>query len=168
MFWSEGTLQCAVDGHHTPFNAVQMGLSKTLTSAARVDTSIPFENAWDAAQVGLFKFIAIVLACVGKFPGGVIYPLFFAGASLAHAFVKLLPSTSSESASPVVVMALMASSQSSVTRTPLATVILLTVSATSLGTQISIMLPSVIMSSYIGVWFSRFLTPHSYFCYSSE
>ncbi|KAL7484663.1 hypothetical protein ACHAW6_010301 [Cyclotella cf. meneghiniana] len=168
MFWSEGTLQCAVDGHHTPFNAVQMGLSRTLTSAARVDTSIPFENAWDAAQVGLFKFIAIVLACAGKFPGGVIYPLFFAGASLAHAFVKLLPSTASESVSPVVVMALMASFQSSVTRTPLATIILLTVSATSLGTQISIMLPSVIMSSYIGVWFSRFLTPHSYFCYSSE
>ncbi|KAL3805918.1 hypothetical protein HJC23_007879 [Cyclotella cryptica] len=168
MFWSEGTLQCAVDGHLTPFNAVQMGLSKTLTTAARVDTSIPFEDAWDAAQVGIFKFIAIVLACAGKFPGGVIYPLFFAGASLAHAFVKLLPSISSESVSPVVVMALMASSQSSVTRTPLATVVLLTVSATSLGTQISIMLPSVIVSSYVGVWFSRFLATGSYFRYSYE
>ncbi|KAL7541827.1 hypothetical protein ACHAXR_011260 [Thalassiosira sp. AJA248-18] len=164
MFWGEGSLQCVVDGHMTPFSATKHGLSTMLTGAAAVNPSIPFQSAWAAAQVGCAKLIAIALACAGKFPGGIIFPLFFAAAPIAHAVVNSLSSYLPGAVAPVAVMSLMASTQASVTRTPLATVLMLALSSSS-ATEISKMLPSVIVSSYVGVWFSRFLSKESYFAY---
>lgn len=165
MFWGEGSLQCAIDGHNTPFLATKHGLSNALTSAARVDTSTPFPSALAAAQVGGAKLISIALAASAKFPGGIIFPLFFAAAPIAHAVMRVISEYLPEGVSPVAVMSLMAATQASVTRTPLATVFMLALSSSS-ATEISKMLPSVILSSYIGVWFSRFLSEESYFSYS--
>lgn len=167
MFWGEGSLQCVIDGQRTPFSSTKHGLSSVLTRAATVDPSIPYQSAWAAAQVGLVKFISIALACSGKFPGGIIFPLFFAAAPIAHAMVGLFSSYLSEAVSPVAVMSLMASTQASVTRTPLATVFMLALSSSS-ATEISKMLPAVIISSYVGVWFSRYLSKESYFTYSDQ
>jgi len=164
MFWGEGSLQCAIDGQKTPFTKTKHGLSRILTSGAIVDPSVPFQSAWAAAQVGIAKLLAITLACAGKFPGGIIFPIFFASAPIAHSILMMLGSLP-KAVSPVAIMALMASTQASVTRTPLATVFMLALSS-SAGTELSKMLPSVILSSYIGVWASRYITEESYFSYS--
>mmetsp|Transcript_31597 Transcript_31597/g.66440 ORF Transcript_31597/g.66440 Transcript_31597/m.66440 type:complete len:562 (+) Transcript_31597:53-1738(+) len=161
MFWGEGSLQCVVDGHQTSFAVTKHGLSSLLTGSSLVNTNLPFQSPWAAAQVGCAKLLSIALACAGKFPGGIIFPLFFAAAPIAHAFISFLPT----SVSPVAIMSLMASTQASVTRTPLATIFMLALSA-SATTEVSRMLPAVILSSYIGVWFSRYLSDESYFTYS--
>lgn len=170
MFWGEGSLQCVVDGHKTPFAATKHGLSNALTGSALVDSTLPFQSSAAAAQVGLAKLVSISLACAGKFPGGIIFPLFFAAAPIAHSVMMTLsshlPTHVVSSVSPTAVMCLMAATQASVTRTPLATVFMLALSAAP-TTALSVMLPPVILSSYIGVWFSRFLSKDSYFDYSS-
>ena len=70
LFWGEGSLQTVISGQHTPFIDTKHGLSQLLTSMARVNPNLPFENAAAAAQVGVAKLVAIALACAGKFPGG--------------------------------------------------------------------------------------------------
>ena len=163
-FWGEGSLQCVIDGHKTPFAATKHGLSSALTGSALVDPSSPFQSASAAAQVGIVKLLSIALACAGKFPGGIIFPLFFASAPIAHSALMVLAPHLPTSIAPTAVMCLMAATQSSVTRTPLATIFMLALSASS-TTALSTMLPSVILSSYIGVWASRFLSKDSYFGY---
>ena len=79
LFWGEGSLQTVISGQSTPFSATKHGLSNLLTSAARVNPNLPFATASAAAQVGVAKLVAIALACAGKFPGGIIFPLMFAG-----------------------------------------------------------------------------------------
>lgn len=159
LFWGEGSLQCVIDGQQTAFSATKHGLSNLLTSAAKVNPSLPFNSASAALQVGFAKLIAIALACAGKFPGGIIFPLFFAAAPFAHA------ACASTAALPVVVMCLMASTQASVTRTPLATALILSLSA-SATTELSVMLPACLVASYMGVWISQLLSKNTYFQYS--
>lgn len=165
MFWGEGSLQCVVDGHKTPFAATKHGLSNALTGSALVDPSVPFLSGSAAAQVGLAKLLSISLACAGKFPGGIIFPLFFAAAPIAHSALMTFFSYFPTHVAPTAIMCLMAATQASVTRTPLATIFMLALSAAP-TTPLSTMLPSVILSSYIGVWFSRYLSKDSYFDYS--
>jgi H+/Cl- antiporter ClcA len=161
LFWGEGSLQCMIDGQQTAFEATKHGLSSVLTSAARVNPSVPFTSASAAVQVGLAKLVAIALACAGKFPGGIIFPLFFAAAPLAHACASLLP----PAVLPVAVMCLMASTQAAVTKTPLATALILSLTA-SATTELSVLLPACLVSSYLGVYLSRLLSRNSYFQYS--
>jgi len=85
LFWGEGSLQSPIDGQRTAFSATKHGLADFLTSFANVNPSLPFENASAAAQVGVAKLVAIALACAGNFPGGIIFPLMFAAAPIAHA-----------------------------------------------------------------------------------
>lgn len=164
MFWGEGSLQCMVDGQKTAFAATKHGLPAILTSAAKVNPSLPFATAGAAFQVGIAKLVAIAFACAGKFPGGIIFPLFFAAAPIGHGFGRLL--SSSSAILPVVVMCLMASTQASVTRTPLATALILSLSA-SATTELSVMLPACLIASYFGVWLSQLLSRKSYFKYST-
>lgn len=163
LFWGEGSLQTVISGQHTAFIATKHGLSEMLTSAARVNPSLPFESAGAAAQVGVAKLLAIALACAGKFPGGIIFPLMFAAAPLAHSVSTLL--SVQAGLTPVIVMCLMASTQAAVTRTPLATALILSLSA-SAKTELSVMLPGMMLSSYLGVYFSRLFSEKSYFAYN--
>eukprot|EP00536_Pseudo-nitzschia_multiseries_P016229 jgi/Psemu1/320992/estExt_fgenesh1_pm.C_10510002 len=163
LFWGEGSLQTVISGQHTAFINTKHGLSAMLTSAARVNPSLPFESAAAAAQVGVAKLLAIALACAGKFPGGIIFPLMFAAAPLAHSLSTLL--SVQGGLVPVIVMNLMASTQAAVTRTPLATALILSLTA-SATTELSVMLPGMILSSYLGVYFSRFFSKKSYFEYN--
>jgi H+/Cl- antiporter ClcA len=163
LFWGEGSLQTVIDGHQTAFSATNHGLSDALTSAARVNPSVPFATPTAAAQIGIAKLISIALACAGKFPGGIIFPLFFAAAPFAHACSSFV----GPNLMPVAVFCLMAATQASVTRTPLATVFILTLSA-SRTTELSVMLPACLVSSYLGVYFSRELSKKSYFSYNEE
>ena len=164
LFWGEGSLQSMVDGQITPFSATKHGLSTILTSAARVNPSIPFMSLLAPLQIGIVKFISIALACAGKFPGGIIFPLFFASAPIAHA-VTLYFTQLPANVLPMLVICLMASTQASVTRTPLATALILSLTASS-ATALSVLLPACLVSSYLGVYVSRLISRNSYFQYS--
>jgi len=83
-------------------------------------------------------------------------------APLAHSISSLL--CVSSGLVPIIVMCLMAATQASVTRTPLATVLILSLTA-SAQTELSVMLPGMILSSYLGVYFSSLLSKNSYFSY---
>jgi H+/Cl- antiporter ClcA len=162
LFWGEGSLQCVIDGQATAFAATKHGLSSFLTSAAKVNPSLPFSGPAAGFQVGAAKLLAIALACAGKFPGGIIFPLFFAAAPLAHASCAYL---GVQQVVPVAVMCLMAATQASVTRTPLATALILSLTA-SATTELSVILPACLVSSYLGVYLSRQLSKNTYFQYT--
>jgi H+/Cl- antiporter ClcA len=160
LFWGEGSLQAMIDGQHTAFAATKHGLIAPLTSAAIVNPNVPYASGFAALQIGFAKLVAIALACAGKFPGGIIFPLFSAAPPFAHAFASFL----GPGVIPVAVMSLMASLQASVTRTPLATALILSLTA-SATTELSVMLPACLISSYLGVYVARRLSRKSYFTY---
>lgn len=163
LFWGEGSLQMAIDGQVTPFSATRHGLSNLLTSYAKVNPSLPLSSAAAGLQVGIAKLLAISLAGAGKFFGGNIFPIFFAAAPFAHGFSALLGLPAH--AIPVAVMCLMVSTQASVTRTPLASALILSLTA-SATTELSVMLPACLVSSYLGVYLSQKLSSKSYFQYN--
>ncbi|KAL7542472.1 hypothetical protein ACHAXR_011818 [Thalassiosira sp. AJA248-18] len=170
MFWGEGSLQCAVDGQCTPFSATPHGIPSIMTQQlSRVNPNQPFTSGMAALQVGMAKFMAIALASAGGFPGGVIFPLLSNGASLGNALVSALSPVmslaSSSLVAPLMVMSFMAATLTSITRTPLATVLILALSASGM-TQLSVLLPGVLMASYISVWVSEMLSNESFFSYS--
>eukprot|EP00543_Licmophora_paradoxa_P004761 CAMPEP_0202454702 /NCGR_PEP_ID=MMETSP1360-20130828/12368_1 /ASSEMBLY_ACC=CAM_ASM_000848 /TAXON_ID=515479 /ORGANISM="Licmophora paradoxa, Strain CCMP2313" /LENGTH=389 /DNA_ID=CAMNT_0049074085 /DNA_START=27 /DNA_END=1196 /DNA_ORIENTATION=+ len=162
LFWGEGTLQSVIDGHQTALDATHHGLARWLTNNAIINPSIPFTGSF-VSGLTLFagKLGAIALACAGKFPGGVIFPLFFAAAPLAHGLANFSPSL------PVLVMSLMSATQASVTRTPLASALILGL-LSSKSTELSAILPTAIVASYISVWVSQLLSKTTYFAYSDS
>lgn len=105
-------------------------------------------------------FISIVML-VTKFTIPIFPP--FVAAPLAHSISSLFNVQSG--LVPIVVMCLMASTQAAVTRTPLATALILCFTA-SPKTELSVMLPGMILSSYLGVYFSCLFSKKSYFAYS--
>jgi H+/Cl- antiporter ClcA len=169
MFWGEGSLQCMIDGQCTPFSATPHGIPLMMTKLASVNPNQPFSSGLTALQVGMAKFMAIALASAGKFPGGVIFPLLSNGAMLSHAFISalrpLIPSTTSSLVVPLMTMSFMAATLTSITRTPLATVLILALTASGM-TPLSALLPGVLMASYVSVWVSERLSSASFFNYS--
>ncbi|KAL7442620.1 hypothetical protein ACHAXM_011946 [Skeletonema potamos] len=169
MFWGEPSMQCMVDGQCTPFSATPHGIPAAMQAAARVNPNQPFASGWAALQVGLAKFSAITLATSAKFPGGVIFPLLSNGAPLGHALVSalgpLLPTTSSSLVAPMMIMSLMGALLTSITRTPLASVLILAFTASGI-TPLSVFLPGALMASYVSVWVSERLSKDSFFSYS--
>lgn len=162
LFWGEGSLQCMVDGQKTSFLATKHGIPAILTTAARVNPSLPFVGSKAALQVGVAKLVSIALACAGKFPGGIIFPLFAASAPFAHACASMV----TPRVLPILVISTMAATQASVTRTPLATALILSLSA-SAATELSVMLPACLVASYFSVYISQLLSKNSYFKYSA-
>ena len=92
---------------------------RPLTAHAIADVTKPLVTASAALAVGAAKLCAIALACAGGFPGGIIFPLFFASAAVAHGFAA-----HARLADAVWVMSLMAATQASVMHA-LATVFML-------------------------------------------
>ena len=171
LFWGEGSLQHMLDGQATPLAAVwpwaglQGALSpEAMARFALVDPTRPFASPVDALKVGAAKLVAIALACAGGFPGGIIFPLFFCAAAFAHGAAGVLVPAALV---PCWVMCLMAATQASVTRTPLATVFMLGLSATA-SAQLSVLLPPVIVASYVGVWAAQLLSKETFFPYEPK
>ena len=145
---------------------VREGITEALGRRGAVykyDVSLPLAGPSAALKVGFAKLLAIALACAGGFPGGIIFPLFFASSALAHSCASLLPAA----LLPVWVMSLMASTQASVTRTPLATIFMLGLSAAA-SAHLSVLLPPVIIAAYVGVWTSRLLGEATFFPYPAN
>lgn len=171
MFWGEGSLQCMVDGQCTPFAATPHGLPMTMMQWAKVNPNEPLSSWIAAAQLGIAKFSAISLASGAKFPGGVIFPLLSNGAGISHAFIQglsksLVPNLSGSLLSPLVVMSFMAATLTSITRTPMATCLILAMSASGI-TPLSVLLPGALLASYVSVFISEKLSGDSFFEYSS-
>lgn len=166
MLWGEGGLQSMIDGQNTPFSATKHGFSVLLTSAARVNPLIPFTNPSAPFQLGIVKFLSIALACAGKFYGGIIFPLFAAAVPMAHACALSFAHLPAN-VLPMLVICLMAATQASVTRTPLGTALILSLTASS-ATDLSVLLPACLVSSYLSVYVSRLLSRDSYFQYNNE
>lgn len=169
MFWGEGSMQSCIDGQCTPFSATPHGIPSIMTQLARVSPNEPYASGIAALQVGMAKFFAIALASAGKFPGGVIFPLLSNGASLANALISalhpLLPSASSSLVAPLMVMSFMAATLTSITRTPLATVLIIALTASGM-TPLSVLLPGTLLASYVSVWVSDRFSGDSFFSYS--
>jgi H+/Cl- antiporter ClcA len=175
MFWGEGSLQGMIDGQMTPFSSTPHGIPTMMTRLARVDPNRPFSpDGLDAMRVGAAKFAAIALASAVGYPGGVIFPLLSNGATLSHAFASALrpwmPPLSSTTASsslvvPLMTMGFMAATLTSITRTPLATVLILALTASG-TTPLSALLPGVLLASYVSIFVSDRLSSDSFFSYS--
>eukprot|EP00529_Nitzschia_sp_RCC80_P015236 CAMPEP_0113490504 /NCGR_PEP_ID=MMETSP0014_2-20120614/27081_1 /TAXON_ID=2857 /ORGANISM="Nitzschia sp." /LENGTH=686 /DNA_ID=CAMNT_0000384279 /DNA_START=83 /DNA_END=2141 /DNA_ORIENTATION=- /assembly_acc=CAM_ASM_000159 len=147
LFWGEGGLQAYIDGQQTSFGSTKHGLPNFLYAAARVDPTVPYANSWAALQVGVAKFLAIVLASAGKFSGGIVFPLFATAPAFVHAIAPTLSKWHLGHLIPMAVMCTMAATQSSATRTPLASALILALFA-STSTEISVILPACLISSY--------------------
>ena len=169
MFWGEPSMQCQVDGQCTPFSATPHGLPSAMMKAARIDPNEPFASGSAALQVGVAKFSAIALATAAKFPGGVIFPLLSNGASLGHALISalepIMPISSSSLLPPMMIMSFMGALLTSITRTPLASVLILALTASGM-TPLSVLLPGALMASYVSIWVSELLSKDSFFSYS--
>jgi H+/Cl- antiporter ClcA len=170
MFWGEGSLQCMIDGQCTPLAATPHGLPVAMMQWAKVNPNNPLISWYAATQVGLAKFLAIALASAAKFPGGVIFPLLSNGAGISHSILqglgKIWPGLSNSLVSPMLVMSFMAAMLTSITRTPMATCLILAMTASGI-TPLSVLLPGALLASYVSVFVSGKLSKESFFEYSS-
>ncbi|KAL7515124.1 hypothetical protein ACHAXN_012407 [Cyclotella atomus] len=168
MFWGEGSLQCMIDGQCTPFVATHHGIPAVMMEWAKVNPNTPLTSWFAALQVGMAKFFAIALASAAKYPGGVIFPLLSNGAGISQSLLQgisnLVPGLQHSFAAPMVVMSFMAATLTSITRTPLATCLILAMTASSI-TPLSVLLPGVLLASYISVFASEKLSSKSFFDY---
>lgn len=118
-------------------------------------------GASGALQVALAKLAAIALAAAAGLPGGVIFPLFFAGAALAQSFAACaLP----PGLLPLAAVCAMAGLQAATTRTPLASVLMLAGSAAAASIDMADALPFAATSAYAAVWTAQW-TRVSFFEY---
>ena len=155
LFWGETSLQNVVDGQASASVAPHgLLVPAALTTRAVVDVARPLTAA-GAFQVGIAKLAAIAVAVAGGFPGGVIFPLFFAAGALARGVSPLAP----------VVMCAMAAVQASVTRTPLATVLMLALSARA--SDLAALAPLCAVSAYVAVWTVRARGAPTFFAYGA-
>lgn len=164
MFWGEGSLQCMIDGQCTPFVSTTHGLPIAMMQWAKVNPNIPLSTWFSAAQVGVAKFFAIALASAAKYPGGVIFPLLSNGAGISQAVIQGLGLMPTSLVSPMTVMSFMAATLTSITRTPIATCLILAMTASSI-TPLSIILPGALLASYTSVLVSDMFSRESFFDY---
>jgi len=119
LFWSEGEMQTVLDRGITPLPHIQL--------LGVVPIGIPY-SMWHMLGIGLLKFLAILVSICAGWPGGIIYPLFYAGASIGVFMSLWIPISPS-----LVIMCMMASVEVAITRTPWGTnIILLLVTKTFL------------------------------------
>ena len=126
----------------------------------------------EVGQVALAKCAAIAIAAGAGLPGGVIFPTFYAGALVAQAIAITSPATKAGSAAavaaavssssgwvaaswlPVASVCLMASIQAATTRTPLASIMILSMAA-DFSSNVGALLPFMVVSAYTGVWVAQ-------------
>jgi len=111
LFWSENELQAVfLRGNSSLPYAIHPGIWPM---------KVPL--GWeDFALIGFTKLVTIIITIAAGFPGGIIFPLFFAAACIGYSMALLLhlPPT-------VCMLSMMAALQSSVTRTPWSTALIL-------------------------------------------
>jgi H+/Cl- antiporter ClcA len=111
-------------------------------------------GASGALQVATAKLAAIALAVAAGLPGGVIFPLFFAGAALAQSLTTaLLPSSR---LLPLATVCTMAGLQAATTRTPLSSVLMLVGSAAAF-IDVAAALPFAATSAYAAAWTAQWM-----------
>eukprot|EP01125_Pyxidicula_operculata_P014212 TRINITY_DN4731_c0_g1_i1.p1 TRINITY_DN4731_c0_g1~~TRINITY_DN4731_c0_g1_i1.p1 ORF type:complete len:549 (+),score=54.98 TRINITY_DN4731_c0_g1_i1:49-1695(+) len=128
MFWSENELQYIIDYGKTPLPyAKYPGVFGPFFDGAS------YYAALILASISLAKLFAISITLAGDFPGGIIFPLFFAGATLSQSISTgfQLQGTGLD---VIFLICLMGSIEASITRTPFGTgIILLQLSLVKVG-----------------------------------
>lgn len=127
LFWGEASLQSMLDAQSTPLWLVKDG---PLLRRAFVDPTRTL-SPFGAVQVALAKTFTIGIASAAGFPGGVIFPFMFAAAAASKASRSVV----SPSMETTLTLSAMAALQTAVTRTPLATLALCTLTAASFATS---------------------------------
>mmetsp|Transcript_80547 Transcript_80547/g.249930 ORF Transcript_80547/g.249930 Transcript_80547/m.249930 type:complete len:570 (+) Transcript_80547:64-1773(+) len=153
LFWGETNLQTALDGQQTPLHLIG---NTTLERWALVGAG-PGLGGWGALQVALAKVLAIALAAAGGFPGGIIYPFFFAGAYFGTALCSVGSVFADHGA--LTIICSMAVLQAVITKTPLASMLIVMVTASSFemagtvsGEQaLGAMLPLLVCAMHFGL-----------------
>ena len=145
LFWGEQSLQTAIDGRANPAAL----LFPVAMQGARASVDLGF-------GVGAAKLVAIAVAVAAGVPGGVIFPLFFAAGGLTRGCGLALP------AQPALICS-MAALQAGVTRTPMATVLMLAFSART--ADLATLAPLAAVAAYTSIWTARALNMPAFFSY---
>jgi len=141
-------MQTVIDRGITPLPHIQL--------LGAVPLSIPY-NMWHMLGIGLLKLLAILVTICAGWPGGIIYPLFYVGASLGVFLSLWIPISPS-----LLIMCMMASVEVAITRTPWGTnIILLLVTKTFLYSADHVMSIFPIITS--AIYTSLFLTRRIHF-----
>mmetsp|Transcript_78414 Transcript_78414/g.156858 ORF Transcript_78414/g.156858 Transcript_78414/m.156858 type:complete len:633 (-) Transcript_78414:133-2031(-) len=195
VLWGETRLPLVLVGSTTTSTA-----SSTLSAAATsADVLAPALWAWarvgarpyarlasmapagHALEVGAAKLVAIAVAAASGFPGGVVFPLFFAGACVGRGLAAAAPRELGVGAGSGVAIAslcVMAGVQAAATRTPLATSLLLAMAAgpgppssSSIGSGLAgsrdcgstgaALFILLLVSSYSSVWMATSVLPQA-------
>lgn len=114
MFWGEEEFQTLATGAHAS------ALPHVFPTGGLL--GLEMSNFWTAMMVGVFKLIAISFTVAGGYRGGFIFPFFAAGASFGKALTFLFPALPTTLAT----LAIGAGINVSITRTGLATPLILT------------------------------------------
>jgi len=145
LFWSENEIQTIIDRGATP-------LPSTVVPGI-LHVAVPYNTA-NLAGIGVLKFFTIVVTVVSGFPGGIIFPLYFAGMALGHVVSDLIPFISPS----LSMLCLAASIQVSLLRTPWATsIILVNLNAIIMTApnDIFAVFPGMLLASYTALFLTR-------------
>mmetsp|Transcript_50881 Transcript_50881/g.115581 ORF Transcript_50881/g.115581 Transcript_50881/m.115581 type:complete len:643 (+) Transcript_50881:229-2157(+) len=159
LLWGETRLSSLLA--HRPCTAIASGL----TARALVGRGgAPPVLGSQALEVGLAKMVSIAVAFGCGLPGGVIYPLFFAGAALGQGLSWPNGHQASNLPYQLTTVGLMAALQASTTRTPLSSALMLAFSGAPRA-NIAALLPLFGASAYAGVWASHATGLPAFFAY---
>jgi H+/Cl- antiporter ClcA len=141
LFWSETELQ--VVGNRAPASELPYVWPTTGLIGFQTDT------AWKTALVGLVKLAAISFSLAGGFRGGFIFPLILAGGAVGRALSDCFPN---HVPVQIGILCVAAGCNSAITRTALATTLVLSFLS---GEQMA--LPAILMASLTSLFATGYL-----------
>jgi len=145
LFWSENEIPTILDRGITP-------LPSTIVPGA-LPVAVPYNTA-NLAGIGVTKLFTIVVTVVSGFPGGIIFPLYFAGMALGQVVSDLIPYVPASMS----MLCLAASIQVALLRTPWATsIILINLNAIIMTSpnDITGVFPAMLLASYTALFITR-------------
>lgn len=142
LFWSEHELQTIVDGGMTALPHVVVPGILHLSP----DSDSPY-YWYSFLAIGLAKIFTIAMSLAAGYNGGIIFPLFFVGASIAQVIVHFFDFVSPT----LVILALSGAVEAAITRTPISTAICLTILHRTKESNSGSCLPIVVLSCYTSV-----------------
>ncbi|KAL6074666.1 hypothetical protein QOT17_004058 [Balamuthia mandrillaris] len=120
LFWSELEMQTILDRGRTPLPNIPSWLGSVAADWGW--GKVPYN--WHLYfQISAIKALVTIVAIVGGYPGGVIYPLFFVGAAFGYGFSLLVDSEAFPAT--LCILCFMGGIEVAITRTPWATSIVL-------------------------------------------
>jgi H+/Cl- antiporter ClcA len=163
LFWGEEQLQSVLDNGATdlPY-LIDSNIASTDAKALTYYSVTPLQDLSTPQflQIAIAKILAISVAVGARWPGGLVYPFFIVGAALSNC---VNPFSATGTLGPVIALCLMASVDTSITRTAAGTSLILLLTIGSIqdatGGEQSALFPLIVLSAYVAVlctWKYRF------------